>query len=82
MLAPHEEGIYVKTREELVADYHELKEGGEYNVDEGEGDVIIQQAVSDLYTIGGDGPIAERRFDIRYCGDYRRESLPSFEHGV
>ena len=60
------EGIYVKTREELVADYYELKEGGEYNVDEGEGDVIIQRAVKDLYTIGGDGAIGGRRFDIRY----------------
>ena len=59
------EGIYIKTWDELSLDYDKLKAGGEYDVDGGEGDVIIQRAVTDLYTINGDGPIAGRKFDIR-----------------
>ena len=66
------EDIYIKTRDELAADYQELKEEGEYDLINGEGDiidegdVIIQRAVTDLYTIDGDGPISGARFDIRY----------------
>jgi len=60
------EDIYIKTWDELAADYQELKEEGEYDVDEGEGDVIIQRAVKDLWTLDGDGPISGRRFDIRF----------------
>jgi len=67
------EDIYIKTRDELAADYQELKEEGEYDLVSGgegdiidEGDVIIQRAVTDLYTLDGDGPISGARFDIRY----------------
>jgi len=60
------EDIYIKTRDELAAEYQEHKEEGEYDVDEGEGDVIIQRAVTDLYIVDGDNPISGRRFDIRY----------------
>jgi len=60
------EGIYVKTRDELAEDYQELKKDGRYDVDEGEGDVIIQQAVTDLYTLHGHDEISGRRFDIRF----------------
>ena len=64
--------IYIKTRDELAKDYQERKEEGEYDLVSGEGDiidegdVIIQRAVTDLYTIDGDGPISGARFDIRY----------------
>ena len=58
--------IYIKTWDELALDYEQLKKEGEYDVNGGEGDIIIQLAVTDLYTIDGDGPIAGRRFDIRY----------------
>jgi len=66
------EDIYIKSRDELAKDYQERKEEGEYDLVSGEGDtidegdVIIQRAVSDLYTVDGDGPISGRRFDIRY----------------
>lgn len=60
------EGIYIKTWDELGKEYQELDNEGEYDVDEGENDIIIQKAVTDLYTIDGDGPIAKRRFDIRF----------------
>ena len=61
------EDIHIKTRDELAEDYRELKKEGDYDVDEGEGDVIIQQAVTDLYTLDGyDDEIAGRRFDIRF----------------
>ena len=55
------EGIYIKTWDELGDAYQKLKDEGEYDVDEGEEDVIIQQAVTDLYTVDGDGPIAVSR---------------------
>jgi len=66
------EDIYIKSRDELAKDYQERKEEGEYDLVSGEGDtidegdVIIQRAVTDLYTVDGDGPISGRRFDIRY----------------
>jgi len=66
------EDIYIKTRDELANDYQERKEEGEYDLVSGEGDiidegdVIIQRAVTDLYTVDGDGPISGARFDIRY----------------
>jgi len=60
------EGIQIKSRNELSEEYQTQKEEGEYDVDEGEGDVIIQRAVTDLYTIDGEDHIAGRRFDIRY----------------
>jgi len=58
------EGIQIKSRNELSEEYQTQKEEGAYDVDEG--DVIIQRAVTDLYTIDGDDHIAGRRFDIRY----------------
>jgi len=60
------EGIYVKTRDELAKDYKQLEKEGEYDVEKGEGDIIIQRAVTDLYTVDGDGPISGARFDVRY----------------
>ena len=57
--------ISMKTRDELSEEYQILKKKG-YDVDEGKGDVIIQRAVTDLYTIYGESPISGRRFDIRY----------------
>lgn len=42
-------------------------EEGKFDYEEdNEGEVIIQKAVTDLYTIDGNGPIADRRFDIRF----------------
>ena len=51
------DGIFMKTRDELGKEYQILKQEG-YDVDEGEGDVIIQRAVTDLYTIDGESPIS------------------------
>jgi len=58
------EDIHIKTWDELEADYKQLKENGE--LANWERNVIIQRAVTDLYTIDGDGPISGARFDIRY----------------
>jgi len=52
------EDIHIKTRSELLEEY------GEYV--QWEGDDIIQRAVTDLYTIEGNGPLSGRRFDIRF----------------
>jgi len=60
------EDIYIKTWDELSSDYNQLKKMGLNDVNQGEGDVIIQKAVTDLYTIQGDGILSKRRFDIRY----------------
>ena len=55
------EGIEIQTWKELSMEYDQLRKEGEYDVDGGEEDVVIQRAVTDLHTIGGDGPISGRR---------------------
>ena len=54
--------IYIMTWEEVSDEYKDLNG----SADDDTADYIVQRSVSDLYTIDGDGPIAGRRFDIRY----------------
>ena len=56
------EDIYIMTWKELSDEYKEV----DGSADDHTANYIVQRSVSDLYTIDGDGPIAGRRFDIRY----------------